>query len=350
MPYRLTLLETLPPQAPAALTVTCTYRNGAAPTVWPVAAVGTSVNTAVIIVNCAHDLINTPNVATRTLNAHYPAAPNLRNISISSVQPSALEHHPFNALTQQPNSTKETTMSTPYQITISMSQDTVERLNKQKFNLYGFKAVKTTAGGGVPVVWFKTTTFGLSTVVKWTEDYQAYTTNSDAITSGSVTATNAYPIGLDQTLDVANSTGTGSVDTLNGTPNAISILNQTSTPFTCGISQLQAGVAAPMCAFPLNGNMLDVIAPIEQVMLVFSTNQLDTGSVIYQAFSQGVLLNLTDDQSLTVKFDINNSWDWGGGPDGQIISAQANLVPFLIQPASVSSRLARSMIQARSSR
>lgn len=232
-------------------------------------------------------------------------------------------------------------MSTPYQVNISMSQATVTALTAQGFKLYGFKAVKTTAGGGAPVVWFQTSTFGLTTAVNWTEQYQAYTTSSQAITNGQITATNAYDIDLQQTLDVTGTTGVGSVNTLQGTANAISILNQTSTPFTCGISQMQGGVATPLCAFPLNGNMLDVIAPIEQVIFMFATTAINTGSVVYQAFSQGVLLDLTTEPTTPCSFDINEGWSWGGGPNGQAIQAQANLVPFLIQSAGASSTLVR---------
>jgi len=237
-------------------------------------------------------------------------------------------------------------MSTPYQVNIAMSQAAVNALNTQGFKLYGFKAVKTTAGGGAPLVWFQTSTFGLTTSVSWTEQYQAYTTNSQAITNGEVTATNAYNIGLKQTLDVTSPTGIGSVDTLNGTTNAISILNQTNTPFTCGISQMQGSVAAPLCAFPLNGNMLDVIAPIEQVVFMFATTSYNTGSVIYQAFSQGILLDLTNEPTTPCSFDINNGWSWGGGPNGQALQAQANLVPFLIQSAGPSSALVQNHLKA----
>ncbi len=237
-------------------------------------------------------------------------------------------------------------MSTTYQVNISMSQDTVTELSAQGFNLYGFKAVKTTAGGGAPLVWFQTTTFGLTTSVNWTEQYQAYTTGSQAITNGIITATNAYDIGLQQTLDVTSTTGVGSVNTLSGTANAISILNKTSTPFTCGISQMQGSVATPLCAFPLNGNMLDVIAPIELIILMFATTTIDTGSVVYQAFSQGILLDLTSEPTTPCSFDINNGWAWGGGPNGQAIQAQANLVPFLIQPAGPSSVLVRDHLNA----
>lgn len=348
MPYRLTLLENLPPQAPAALTVTCTYNNGNAPTVWNVQAVGADTNTAVLVVNCAQNLLNIPNVATRTLNAHYPQAPNVRNIAISSVQPSAaaLGGQPANpsSLTHQ-----ETAMSTSYSINIAMSQATVTGLTDQKFNLYGFKAVKTSAGGGAPVVWFKALpgSYGLSTTVAWSEQYQAYTTNSTAITNGQITNVNAYDIDLAQTLDVSSSSGTGTVDGAHGTPSAISIYNQTTSPFVCGISQLQGGVAQPMCAFPLNGKMIDVIAPIEKVVLMFATDSFNTGSVIFQAVGQTALIDLTDAQSVNITFDINNGWGPTSNPDVHVLDPQVDLTPLVIQQTNSSSSLTRNIAQSR---
>lgn len=233
-------------------------------------------------------------------------------------------------------------MSTPYSITIAMSQTTVDTLTAQNFSLYGFKAVSTTQGGGAPVVWFKSTTFGLGTFVNWDEQYQAYTASSSAIANGQISSTNPYDIDLGQTLNVTGTSGTGSVGAA-GTPLAISINNETSTPFTCGISQMQTGsgpaVAMPMCAFPLNGNSMDVIAPVEQVALMFATAQIDTGSVVYQAFTQGILVDLTSSNSVTVQYDINKGWSWDG-VIGTIIPANASLVPFIIQtPSNLENKL-----------
>lgn len=87
MPYRITLQETLPAAPPSALEVRFTYPAPTPPTQWPVTAVGPDVNTAVVVVNCAHNLLNVPNVRTRTLIAHYPVAPIVRELAISSIQP-----------------------------------------------------------------------------------------------------------------------------------------------------------------------------------------------------------------------------------------------------------------------
>ncbi len=223
-------------------------------------------------------------------------------------------------------------MSTPYEIAITMAQDTVNKLNENHFRLYGFKAVKASGGTGAPLVWFRTSRYGLRTELAWAEDYQAYTTTGQIIPKGRIVATNAYDIDLDQTLAVTGTDGTGAVDTEHGTEAAIGILNQTSTQFTTGISQTQPdGTVTPMCAFNLFGHNLDLIVPIEKVLLMFSSEPVDTGTVIEQAYSEGLIIDLTAVNSRKVEYDINEGWKWGGATWGKRVKPQANLVPLLIE-------------------
>ena len=217
-----------------------------------------------------------------------------------------------------------------YQVNIIMSDATVNALLEQGYNLYAFKAVDASNKKGAPLVWFKTKTFATSTEIDWQVDYEAYTSLSEIIPKGIIKASNHYPIDLGQTLVVTGATGTGKVQGT-GTEGAISIVNQTSTGMTCGISQKVGGNAAPMCAFPLNGNMLDVIAPIEKVLLMFATNALNTGTVIFQSFSQGVLIDLTASNTRDVNYDINTGWSWDGGTWAKKIAPGTDLVPFLIE-------------------
>lgn len=218
-----------------------------------------------------------------------------------------------------------------YQIAIDMSQETVETLAEGNFVLYGFKGVRTNMTGS-PLVWFQSTNFATSTSVDWTVSYEAYTSNSVIIPGGVIKADNHYAIDLDQTLEVTGVKGTGHV-LQEGVDEAISIHNQTSTRFTCGVSQKQfTGESTPMCAFPLYGNGLDVIAPVERVLLMFSSMPVNTGTVIQKAYSQGVLVDLTGARSRTVAFDIDQGWSWGGARWGQAVPANANLVPLLIEP------------------
>ncbi|MCA9527348.1 MAG: hypothetical protein KC549_13750 [Myxococcales bacterium] len=237
------------------------------------------------------------------------------------------------AFAARPSSQETQAMATPYSIDISMSQSTVAALVNGGFKLYAFKGVQTTMGGGAPVVWFESTAFSLTTTISWEEQYQAYTSTSAIIPSGRIVASAAYDADLGQELTVTSSAGTGTVG--NGaTDGAISILNATTTPFTCGISQVVNNQASPLCAFPLFGNNLDVMAPIEKVLLMFATDSINTGTVIYKAYSQGVLVDLTGATDRDVSYDMNTGWAWGGFSWGQAVAPNKDLVPLLIDSSS----------------
>ncbi|HEU0080342.1 MAG TPA: hypothetical protein VFQ76_22025 [Longimicrobiaceae bacterium] len=84
--FRITLSQDLPNREPTRFQVVYTY--AAAPTnIWWLDNVHPDRDVAVVNGDCAADLINQPNVRTRTLRAHYPTAPNQVDVPISSVQP-----------------------------------------------------------------------------------------------------------------------------------------------------------------------------------------------------------------------------------------------------------------------
>lgn len=229
-------------------------------------------------------------------------------------------------------------MATQYQVNITMTGETVTQLLNNNFYLYGFKVVQSSSGGS-PVVWFNTMDFALTTAVSWTESYQAFTSRSQIIPHGQIVAEASYPADLGQVLTVSNAMGIGEVTQGNSTggisiKQGISILNQTSTPFTCGISQQQPnGTYNPICAFNLFGHNLDVIVPIEQVYLMFSSLPIHTGTVVEQSYGPGILINLSGSSTQSVSYDINGGWTW---PDEASWAAMyppnQNLVPLLIQP------------------
>jgi len=220
---------------------------------------------------------------------------------------------------------------TPYEVTINMTAETVSQLLAAGFFLYGFKAVQASITGGSPVVWFATQEFSATTMINWQEQYQAYTSNSQIIPGGNIVASFAAGITLGETLNVTAG-GVGDV-TSTGLPTAISILNTVSTPFTCGISELQGATYNALCAFPLFGNNEDVIAPIEKVFLMFSTQPVNTGTVIEQSYGPGILIDLTASNQRTVNYDINAGWSWGGFSWAQQFPPNSNLVPLLIEPS-----------------
>jgi hypothetical protein len=241
------------------------------------------------------------------------------------------------------------------QVTIGMSASTVSALGASGSVLYGFKAVRNSDLAARPLVWTLSQSYSVTTVVSWQESYGAYTSASPIVAGGQVAVGFESGIDLGQTLEV-EAGGIGVVVD-GGQPLAISILNQTSTPFTCGLAQPAGGASstpAPVCACPLYGNNLQIVTPLEKVLLMFSTDVLSLGTVIgstlgsassqgfqaaerraggtvLAAASQGIFIDLTTDPIRSVTYDLNAGWSWGGYSWAQPVAANANLVPLLIE-------------------
>lgn len=234
------------------------------------------------------------------------------------------------------------TSSTDYTLNIAMDQDTVNELDNGKFILYAFKAVHAVANA-VPVVWFKTTSLGLQTSIIWKENYQAYTASSEDIPNGRIETSNSYNISLEQTLEVTNDNGTGTL-TPWGTPDAIVIDNKTTTKFTCGISQMKAKTNefSPICAIPLYGRTNNIISPIQKVLLIFSTLPVNTGTVVYQAFSDALFVDMTGESQRTVSYKMNHGWTpeiWA-----EILPYETDITEYLIAKADSFSSLVESSL------
>ena len=230
-------------------------------------------------------------------------------------------------------------MATSYQIQITMTQETIAQLKKSGFNLYAFKAVQNGNKDAAPLVWFKTQRDDLltNTTINWSEQYQAFISNSQIISGGVVDGSNAADINLGQTANVDKD---GNLDAVNkGNALAISLNNPTQTPYQAsGISELVNYKLSPMIALPLHGGTLEEFIPIEKVLLMFATPSVNTGTVIYQTYSEGVLVDLTTAQGTpktrAIKYVVDKGWDWGLENWGQSVAADEDLVPILINPSS----------------
>jgi len=193
------------------------------------------------------------------------------------------------------------------------------------------------SGGGSPVAWFHTQDFALTTAISWEVAYQAYTSRSEIKPTLQIVAEASYPASPGDLFTVSNTMGIGEVGQGNSTqtrPDGISILNTTNTQFTCGIQQQQPnGSFSPICAFQLFGNNMNVIVPIEQIFLMFSSMPINTGAVMEQAYGPGLLVDLTESPTQTVSYDINGGWTWAdSAPWAQKYPPYQSLVPLLIQP------------------
>ncbi|KAA6215045.1 hypothetical protein CP973_39280 [Streptomyces albofaciens JCM 4342] len=223
-----------------------------------------------------------------------------------------------------------------YGIDITMNDETVNALSQGGYKLYGFRAVKSTTANGRPLTWFKTSNYAKKTEITWEKVFGAFTSKSTIIDGGKIEASNSYPIDLGQKLVVEEPTGTGHVEK-EGTAGAISIVNRTTTRFTSGIAQESrvggATTLNPLCAFPLYGNNLNMFVPVEKVLLLFASTPIDTGVVIERSFGPGILVDLTEAESRSVTYHIDEGWGPADALWATLIRPDDNIVGWLIEPS-----------------
>ena len=213
-------------------------------------------------------------------------------------------------------------MATNYQVTISVSNETLEALSSGGFSLCALKAIATTAGGGQPVYWQVTKQFANSMAVQWTSQYAAYTSKQTA----DINIISTVAIDYGQIANLPDGTVTEG-----GLADAMSMLNQSNTQYTCGLAGGLELAPSPIAAFPLYGYMMDAFAPVEKVLLMFTTYPAAQGATAARSYAQGLLVDLTSATSREVGYDINSGWSWGEAAWGQIIQPNALLAPVLIQ-------------------
>lgn len=218
-----------------------------------------------------------------------------------------------------------------YQVIINMSQDTVRILSKSNYSLYCFRAVQCWDKSGIPLV-YKSQGYSLTTIIECLEKYEVYTSPQQLNPGARLGSRNSYPIELGQKLLVISSEGLGEVKQ-NGVDDAIAIYNQTQTQLTCGISvKMENGSINPICAFPIFGHKVQVIIPLNKILLLFSTMQVRTGTAILKTENIGILIDLTKAPKnlRTVNYNINKGWEWGEETWAQTIKASTNLNEVLI--------------------
>lgn len=229
-------------------------------------------------------------------------------------------------------------------LTVMMDQVTASALLKSGYRLYAFKAVRNSDLAGQVLVWLASDTYGLKTVIVWNAAYAAYVTRSQQ-DPPEIDAT--FPIACGQTLSITDALGTGNV--LNtGQPGAYTIQNNSDVAFRAGIAQQAAGSPAPqpLSAFPLYGNSVQVITPVERILLAFSTRSWQMGQAVdslaaprlastaEHAGTGALLVDMDGAGSMgrSVQFDINRGWDWGAAGWGQSVPVTAPLASVLILP------------------
>lgn len=220
-------------------------------------------------------------------------------------------------------------MSITHEIQISMTPSTVVALLSGGYQLAVCKGVLTTINEGSPVIWYTTSALQLNLVLSWRAQYQAYTSLAEIVSGAAIVPSATYDIGLGQTFQVINADGTGVVSQ-GGVPNGITILGQSPAPVNCGLKQSIMGGVSPVCALPVSENSVEVIMPIEKVLLMFTSTLVRPGTMVARSLASSLLVDLRGASSRTVGYDINRGWSWGGAPWAMPVAPNAELAPLLV--------------------
>ncbi|MDQ2836404.1 MAG: hypothetical protein M3Y42_02905 [Actinomycetota bacterium] len=232
---------------------------------------------------------------------------------------------------------------TQYTVTLSLLPPTMAALTGSGFVLYALRATRSSDLAGRPLVWRSQSDYAPTTVISWLDGYVAYTSSSPIVPGQPVLAGFSVAVTPGQVLQVIKGGG-GTVHS-GGPAGTVSLSNTTTSEFTCGIGGGATGDQQPaFCAFPLYGLNLQVLTPLQVVLLMFSTQQLAPGTVYtggsaesadqaspLNASTPGLLVDLSGQSGRGVGYDIDAGWSWDGGSWAQQLPAGTDLVPYLIQ-------------------
>jgi hypothetical protein len=217
----------------------------------------------------------------------------------------------------------------PKTITITLAPTTIIALKDLGYALYVMRAFDTTNAGGKPLVWVTTAQFFEQTTIEFEAEYQTYISSSQVVANGVVDVSTMAPVALGQTATF-NPDGTITV-TRGGTSAGVTLVNGGTTPYTTGLAAPANGnVPAAIFAEPLYGLAEDIVAPLDQCLLTFSTQGVAAGTLVATAMSQSLLVDVTGASQRAVTFDINTGWSAGGATWATSVPAGTGLTSVLV--------------------
>lgn len=221
--------------------------------------------------------------------------------------------------------------ATSYSLTINLDATSLTAMKAEGYKLYLFKGMKGPSSA-LPTVWFSESNYMQNTVITWDDEYNAYISATETKANARIQSMTSVPMKSGQTATVDDE-GFGTLTVQAPEPEddnlVYYILNNSDQRFTAGISQSSGGVNAPICAIPLMGHNVLNIVPIAKVFMMFSTEVYNTGTVLYQAASGGLLLDMATNPIVSVSFDSNKGWNFGGAGYGTLIAPKKKFQSFL---------------------
>lgn len=218
---------------------------------------------------------------------------------------------------------------TNFQITVNIDPTDLQILKGQGQSLYFFKAVQASGNGGI-TIWNKLENDSLmsTNTLTWTDDYQAFNSLSDIKKNVQILPGNTLPVKLGNIVLIDPSGNLS--NTSEQYEGCISYVNSASKMYTVGYIQTKNVT----CAFQINGgNSSRIMAPVNKVALIFTTDDLTIGTVIIKAMSSGILIDLNGavNNSRAVNYKTADGWTSNTESWGENFAAFTDLPSLLIE-------------------
>lgn len=229
--------------------------------------------------------------------------------------------------------------------TITLDPSTSSTLRNGGYSLYAFRSVKPMTGTALPAVWGRIPSDALMPNIEptWSSPLTGYFSTTTVAAGNVVSIGSSSVVGLGDIATIGSSGGTTVVR--GGSPAAVTFGDGTPDPFTCGMAQPFGGVSAPYCAFTVEPNTTQGAAPGANILLLFSTADMQPGTIVDDFPSEAAALNgggstgnasqteavivdLTRPQALS--FSFASGWNWAAGAWGMTLNAGQPIVPHLI--------------------
>ncbi|MFF0624735.1 hypothetical protein [Streptomyces sp. NPDC004296] len=192
-------------------------------------------------------------------------------------------------------------------------KSSLDYLAENDFVLYGFKAVGG-AKGGRPLVWFADSQYSTTNNISWVTKYSAYASPYQPEVKV-VDKYNQMSIEQGQTFRILKKQCTGEVIGDPDSVKPITVKNAVeNTEFNAGIAQQRQDLTEefrPLCVKELAAGSGLHFTPVEKVLLIFHNQPVTEGAVITQAFSNGLLIDVTGASKRVVSWDKGKGWLWG---------------------------------------
>ena len=221
-----------------------------------------------------------------------------------------------------------------YKITIDLDSTTLSALKDGGFSMHAFKGVKTSAPGSnaLPTLWFQQDRFASKVDISWKDTFGGYFSATDIKENAVIDISTSSAMTLGDILTLLDN-GDNSLST-GGVPTAYNFKSDKTETWTCGLTVSAKGTeATPICAFPQYGAAANVLMPYDKVLLLFTQEQQDTGSVLQTAVTMSISIIMSPQvPEISVAFDINTGWDTRNQPQATSNPVEFNMAPDLIVP------------------